>query len=81
MKSLIVYHADGRWFGSEVNWRRSGSGTFRETSPMEVPQGREAIERFAMDNHYAIEWLGTFPEAEGGPERSEAGAGASSRGG
>ncbi len=64
MKSMLVYWADGRWYGSEVNWKRSGSGTYRETAPLDVPQDRASIERFAADNQYAIEWRGPFPDAD-----------------
>ena len=47
MKCLIVYEAGGQWFGSDVSWKRSGSGFYRETSGIAVPQTREEIERFA----------------------------------
>ncbi len=62
MKSLVVYWAGGRWFGSEINWKRSGSGTYRETSPLAVPQSKAEIEQFAKENHYAIEWRQPAPE-------------------
>ena len=44
MKCLIVYYLDGRWYGEEVEWKRSGSGTYREITRIEVPQSREDIE-------------------------------------
>ena len=47
MKCLIVYYLDGKWFGEEVAWKRSGSGTYREISRIEIPQSREEIEAFA----------------------------------
>ena len=47
MKCLIVYHADGRWYGSEVAWKRSGSGTYREISGLDLPQSKAEIVRFA----------------------------------
>ena len=61
MKCLIVYHLDGKWFGEEVSWKRSGSGTYREISRVEVPQAKDEILKFAADNHYIIEWAGAIP--------------------
>ena len=49
MKCLIVYYLAGKWFGEEVAWKRSGSGTYREISRIEVPQSRLEIERFARE--------------------------------
>ncbi len=61
MKPLIVYHIDGQWFGEEVSWKRSGSGTYREIARIEIPQSREEIEKFAAENRYAIQWRGDIP--------------------
>jgi hypothetical protein len=61
MKCLIVYHIGGEWFGEEVSWKRSGSGTYREVSRIEIPQNRAEIEKFARENRYVIEWRGTIP--------------------
>jgi hypothetical protein len=61
MKCLIVYYLDGKWYGEEVAWKRSGSGTYREISRIEVPQTREEIEKFAAANRYSIEWRGEVP--------------------
>lgn len=61
MKCLIVYHAEGRWFGSEVAWKRSGSGTYREITGLDLPQSKAEIERFAAENQYSIEWRGPLP--------------------
>ena len=61
MKCLIVYEAGGQWFGSDVSWKRSGSGYYRETSGITIPQTREAIEQFADEYGYSIEWRGTPP--------------------
>jgi hypothetical protein len=61
MKCLIVYHIGGEWFGEEVSWKRSGSGTYRETSRIEIPQSKAAIEVFARENRYVIEWRGVIP--------------------
>lgn len=63
MKCLIVYHINGRWFGEEVAWKRSGSGFYREISRVEIPQSREEIEKFAAENRYSIEWRGAVPPA------------------
>ena len=61
MKCLLVYEAGGRWFGSEVSWKRSGSGFYRETSGLTIPQTRDAIEAFAGEYGYSIEWRGPVP--------------------
>jgi hypothetical protein len=63
MKCLIVYRAGDRFFGSEVAWKRSGSGFYREISGLDVPQSPTEIEKFAQDNGYAIEWRGPVPES------------------
>lgn len=64
MKSLIVYRAGERWFGSEVAWKRSGSGNYREISGVEIPQTRAEIERFARENDFSIEWRSPAPMVE-----------------
>ena len=61
MKSLIVYAAGGKWFGSEVSWDRSGSGYYRQTRGIEIPQTRAGIEALAQEFGYSIEWRGTPP--------------------
>lgn len=61
MKCLIVYYLDGRWYGEEVAWKRSGSGFYREISRLEVPQSKAEIESFAAENHFRIEWRGEIP--------------------
>jgi hypothetical protein len=61
MKCLIVYYLDGKWYGEDVSWKRSGSGTYREISRIEVPQSRDEILKFAAENRYAIEWRGAIP--------------------
>jgi hypothetical protein len=61
MKCIIVYYLDGKWFGEEITWKRSGSGSYRETSRIEVPQSKSAIEEFALENRYRIEWRGDVP--------------------
>lgn len=63
MKCLIVYEAGGKWFGSEVSWDRSGSGFYRQTKGIEVPQSRPEIEALAAEYGYSIEWRGTPPPA------------------
>jgi hypothetical protein len=62
MKCLIVYFLDGKFYGEEVTWKRSGSGTYREIARVEVPQSREEILRFAAERRYSIEWRGTLPD-------------------
>jgi hypothetical protein len=61
MKCLIVHLVDGKWFGEEVAWKRSGSGSYREISRIEIPQSKAAIEQFAAEHHYRIEWRGEVP--------------------
>jgi hypothetical protein len=62
MKNLSVYWSDGRWYGSEITWKRSGSGSYRETSPIEIPQTKAEIDKFARENQYAVEWRQPLPE-------------------
>jgi hypothetical protein len=62
MTILIVYFLDGRWYGEEVSWKRSGSGSYREISRIEIPQSKAEIEKFAAENRYKIEWRGDIPE-------------------
>jgi hypothetical protein len=61
MRCLIVYHIGGEWLGEEVSWKRSGSGTYREVSRIEIPQSKAEIEKFARENRYVIEWRGAIP--------------------
>ena len=61
MKCLIVYYVGGQWTGEEVSWKRSGSGTYREVSRIEIPQSRAEIEKFARENRFVIEWRGAIP--------------------
>jgi len=61
MKCLIVYYIGGEWFGEEVSWKRSGSGTYREVSRIAIPQSRAEIDKFARENRYVIEWRGGMP--------------------
>jgi hypothetical protein len=61
MRCLIVYYVNGQWIGEEVTWKRSGSGTYRETSRVEIPQSKAAIEAFAAENRLVIEWRGKLP--------------------
>ena len=63
MKSLVVYYLDGKWYGEEAVYKRSGSGFYREYSRIEIPQSRAEIERFAAENRYKVEWRGGNPEA------------------
>ena len=61
MKCLIVYYVGGMWTGEEVSWKRSGSGTYREVSRIEIPQTKAAIEAVARANRYVVEWRGAIP--------------------
>ncbi len=61
MKSLIVYYLDGKWFGEEAEYKRSGSGWYREYQRIAVPQSKAEIEKFAAENNYKIEWRGELP--------------------
>jgi hypothetical protein len=61
MKCLIVYYFEGHWIGEEVSWKRSGSGTYRETSRIDIPQSKPEIEAFAAENRFIIEWRGKIP--------------------
>ncbi|MGE3818302.1 MAG: hypothetical protein AB7I30_02615 [Isosphaeraceae bacterium] len=61
MKCLIVYFLDGKFYGEEVEWKRSGSGTYREISRIEIPQTRDEIVKFAEAGRYSIEWRGPIP--------------------
>jgi hypothetical protein len=61
MKCLIVHYVNGTWFGEEVSWKRSGSGFYREIARIEIPQSKPAIEQFAAENNYRIEWRGAIP--------------------
>jgi hypothetical protein len=65
MNCLIVYYLEGKWYGEEVSWKRSGSGSYREIARIEVPQSKAAIEQFAAENRFKIEWRGEIPEAAG----------------
>jgi GNAT superfamily N-acetyltransferase len=56
MKSLIVRQTDRGWFGEEVTRRRSGSGTYRETTAISIPQTKSEIEAFAAASRYVVEW-------------------------
>lgn len=62
MTILIVYYMQGKFFGEVVDWKRSGSGSYRELTRVEVPQTKEAIERYAAENQYKIEWRTPVPE-------------------
>ncbi len=63
MKCLIVYQAGSDWFGQEVKWHRSGSGFYREVTGIGIPQTKPAIETFASENDYSVEWRGDMTAA------------------
>jgi hypothetical protein len=56
MKCLIVHETDKGFIGEEVEYKRSGSGFYRETSSRTIPQNRDEITKFATENGYSIEW-------------------------
>ena len=56
MKCLIAHRTDKGWFGELVEYKKSGSGYYRETSAVPVPQGEAEIVAFAKENDYSIEW-------------------------
>lgn len=56
MKCLIVHRTDKGWYGEEVLYKKSGSGFYRETTNIAVPQSKEAIVKFAAEGDYSIEW-------------------------
>jgi hypothetical protein len=62
MTILIVYHMQGKFFGEIVDWKRSGSGSYRELTRVEIPQTKEAIELYAAEHQYKIEWRTPVPE-------------------
>ena len=62
MTCLVVYNLDGKWYGEEIAYKRSGSGFYREMSRIEIPQTRAEIEKFAAENRYKILWQGEIPD-------------------
>lgn len=76
MTILIVYYMQGKFFGEIVDWKRSGSGSYRELTRVEIPQTKEAIEAFAAENQYKIEWRTPIPVPE---SAAESGASASAQ--
>ncbi len=61
LKCLLVYRAGDQWFGSEVEWSRSGSGWYRQTVGIPIPQSTDEIAAFAASNGYRIEWQDGAP--------------------
>lgn len=56
MTPLIVHRTDKGFHGEAVEYKRSGSGFYRETSNIAIPQSEPEIVAFAKENQYAIEW-------------------------
>ena len=56
MKCLIVHRTANGWFGEEVLYKKSGSGYYRETTNIAIPQSEEEIVKFAKENDFSIEW-------------------------
>ena len=61
MKCLIVHRSDKGWYGEEVVYKRSGSGFYRETTNVAIPQIKDEISKFAAENGYFIEWRDLAP--------------------
>jgi len=80
VKCLTVFYHAGKWYGQEIEWKRSGSGSYREVFGIEIPQARREIERFAAENGYLIQWRGPIPEEEEPETPSNDQASASSNG-
>jgi hypothetical protein len=64
LKCLHVFNAGGKWFGSEIEWARSGSGWYRQTTSIPIPQTRSEIEEFARTGGYRIVWQSDAPRQE-----------------
>ena len=62
MTVLVVYYLDGKWYGEEAQYKRSGSGWYQEYTRIEIPQSKAEIEKFAVQNKYKIEWRGEIPQ-------------------
>jgi hypothetical protein len=56
MKCLIVHTTDKGFYGESVEYKKSGSGHYRETTNIAIPQTRPEIAAFARENGYSIEW-------------------------
>jgi hypothetical protein len=72
MTCLIVYYLDGKWYGEEATYKRSGSGWYREYSRIEVPQSKREIEAFAAEHKYKVEWRGEIPSESPAPAQAQA---------
>ena len=64
MKCLIVHQTDKGFLGEEITWRKSGSGFYRETSTLAIPQNEADLVKFAQENAYSIEWRNLRPEPQ-----------------
>jgi hypothetical protein len=62
MKCLIVHQTDKGFLGEEVEYKRSGSGSYRETTNIAIPQTKEEIVKFAETNAYSVEWRTLVPQ-------------------
>ena len=67
MKCLIVHRTAKGYYGEEVLYKRSGSGFYRETANVAIPQSEPEIDAFAKENGYSIEWRDLTPQAAGIP--------------
>jgi hypothetical protein len=69
MTPLIVHRTAKGYHGEEIEYKRSGSGFYRETKHIPVPQTEPEIVAFAKENSYSIEWRDLTPGAPGTPGR------------
>ncbi len=67
MKCLIVHRTEKGWYGEEVVYKRSGSGFYRETANVAIPQSQPEIVSFAKENGFSIEWRDLTPESAATP--------------
>jgi hypothetical protein len=67
MTCLIVHRTPTGFHGEEVEYKRSGSGFYRETTHVVIPQTREEIVAFAREKAYSIEWRDLTPGAAARP--------------
>jgi hypothetical protein len=67
MTCLIVHRTAKGYYGEAVEYKRSGSGFYRETTSVAIPHTKSEIVAFAKENGYSIEWRDVAPEAAGVP--------------
>ncbi len=65
MKCLIVHRTDKSWYGEEIAYKKSGSGFYRETNAIAIPQTEPEIVAFAKQNDFSIEWRDVSTQTPG----------------